>query len=186
MRFVPRKLFLTRGLGVHRAKLTSFELALRDAGIAHLNLVRVSSILPPGCRIVSRDEGLAALEAGEVTFAVIAEMATDEPGRRIAVLGDMLELGPFTAQGHEKVGVRAAEVVEVLVTVGSYSKITAQAAREAGLAPERIIACESAEQAAEAVQRLGGAPGYILIKGSRAMRMEAIVRRLAAQERPCP
>jgi arginine decarboxylase len=84
MRFVPRKLFLTCGMGVHRARLTSFELALRDAGIAHLNLVRVSSILPPGCRIVSREEGLAALEAGEVTFAVIAEMATDEPGRRIA------------------------------------------------------------------------------------------------------
>lgn len=84
MRFVPRKLFLTRGVGVHKEKLTSFELALRDAGIAHLNLVRVSSIFPPGCRIVSREEGLAALEAGEITFVVLSEMSTNEPGRRIA------------------------------------------------------------------------------------------------------
>ena len=75
MRFVPRKLFLTRGVGNAKEKLTSFEMALRSAGIAHVNLVRVSSIFPPGCRIVSPEEGLAALEAGEVTFAVLAEMA---------------------------------------------------------------------------------------------------------------
>ncbi len=84
MRFVPRKLFLTRGVGIHKERLTSFELALREAGIAHLNLVRVSSIFPPGCRIVSREEGLAALEAGEITFVVLSEMSTNEPGRRIA------------------------------------------------------------------------------------------------------
>ncbi len=84
MRFVPRKLFLTHGTGVHPAKLTSFEMALRDAGIAHLNIVRVSSIYPPGCRIVSKEEGLAAVEPGEVVFVVLAEMSTNEPGRRIA------------------------------------------------------------------------------------------------------
>ncbi|MGO9412180.1 MAG: pyruvoyl-dependent arginine decarboxylase, partial [Spirochaetia bacterium] len=84
MRFVPRKLFLTRGVGINKEKLNSFEMALRNAGIAHLNIVRVSSIFPPGCKIVSPDEGLAALEAGEVTFVVLAEMATNEPGRRIA------------------------------------------------------------------------------------------------------
>lgn len=84
MRFVPRKLFLTRGVGINKEKLNSFEMALRNAGIAHLNIVRVSSIFPPGCKIASPEEGLAALEAGEVTFVVLAEMATDEPGRRIA------------------------------------------------------------------------------------------------------
>ena len=46
--------------------------------------MRVSSIFPPGCKIASPEEGLAALEAGEVTFVVLAEMATNEPGRRIA------------------------------------------------------------------------------------------------------
>ena len=84
MRMVPGKLFLTRGFGIHKEKLTSFEMALRDAGIAHFNLVRVSSIFPPRCRIVERKAGLALLQAGEVVFAVLAEMATNEAGRRIA------------------------------------------------------------------------------------------------------
>jgi arginine decarboxylase len=84
MRLIPRKLFLTRGVGVHREKLTSFEMALREAGIAHFNLVRVSSIFPPGCRIVEAEEGLPLLQAGEIVFAVIAEMSSNEPGRRIA------------------------------------------------------------------------------------------------------
>lgn len=84
MRLIPRKLFLTRGVGVHREKLTSFEMALREAGIAHFNLVRVSSIFPPGCRIVQAEEGLPLLQAGEIVFAVIAEMSSNEPGRRIA------------------------------------------------------------------------------------------------------
>lgn len=84
MRLVPHKMFLTRGVGVHKEKLTSFEMALREAGIAHFNLVRVSSIFPPRCKIVEREEGLQLLQAGEVVFAVIAEMSTNEPGRRIA------------------------------------------------------------------------------------------------------
>ena len=84
MRFIPRKMFMTRGRGIHREKLTSFEMALREAGIAHLNLTRVSSIFPPGCRIVEREDGLKLLEPGEITFCVLAEMSTDEPGRRIA------------------------------------------------------------------------------------------------------
>ncbi len=84
MRLIPRKLFLTRGAGVHKEKLTSFEMALRDAGIAHFNLVRVSSIFPPGCKIVTREEGLPLLQPGEIVFAVIAEMSSNEPGRRIA------------------------------------------------------------------------------------------------------
>ena len=84
MRLVPRKLFLTRGMGVHNEKLTSFEMALREAGIAHFNLVRVSSIFPPRCKIIERDEGLQLMQPGEIVFAVLAEMSTNEPGRRIA------------------------------------------------------------------------------------------------------
>ena len=84
MRLVPHKLFLTRGVGVHKEKLTSFEMALREADIAQFNLVRVSSIFPPRCKIVEREEGLQLLQPGEVVFAVIAEMSTNEPGRRIA------------------------------------------------------------------------------------------------------
>ena len=84
MRFVPTKGFLTRGVGRHKEKLTSFEMALRDAGIEKYNLVRVSSIIPPHCKLVSRQEGLTQLRPGQVVFAVIAEMATNEPSRMVA------------------------------------------------------------------------------------------------------
>jgi arginine decarboxylase len=82
--FVPRKMFFTRGVGVHREKLTSFEMALRDAEIARYNLVRVSSIFPPHCQIVEREEGAEFLHPGQVVFCVLSEAATNEPSRRVA------------------------------------------------------------------------------------------------------
>ena len=82
--FVPRELFFTKGVGKHREKLTSFELALRSAGIAACNLVRVSSIFPPSCKIWSRKEGVRLLQPGQVTFVVMSETATREPHRLIA------------------------------------------------------------------------------------------------------
>ena len=82
--FVPKEMFLTKGVGKHREKLTSFELALRSAGIAACNLVRVSSIFPPNCRILSREQGMKRLEPGQVTFVVMSEAATREPHRLIA------------------------------------------------------------------------------------------------------
>jgi arginine decarboxylase len=81
---VPKQMFLTKGVGKHRERLTSFELALRDAGIAAQNLVRVSSIFPPNCKLLSRREGLKYLHPGEVVFAVVAETSTHEPHRLIA------------------------------------------------------------------------------------------------------
>tara|TARA_Y100000588_G_scaffold130190_1_gene142604 strand:- start:334 stop:885 length:552 start_codon:yes stop_codon:yes gene_type:complete len=82
--FVPQQLFFTKGVGKHREKLTSFELALRAAGIAACNLVRVSSIFPPGCKILSRSEGVQLLSPGQVTFVVMSEAATREPHRLVA------------------------------------------------------------------------------------------------------
>lgn len=83
-RLVPTKAFFTKGVGTHREKLTSFELALRDAGIAAYNLVRVSSIFPPRCDLVSEDEGLKMLRPGQILFCVLAEASTNEPSRRVA------------------------------------------------------------------------------------------------------
>ncbi len=82
--FVPKRMFLTKGVGKHREKLTSFELALRSAGIAACNLVRVSSIFPPRCKMISRVEGMKELQPGQVTFVVISENSTREPHRLIA------------------------------------------------------------------------------------------------------
>src|SRR5262249_7135176 len=84
LNMVPKRIFLTNGVGKHRERLTSFELALRDAGIAAQNLVRVSSIFPPHCKLISRKEGVKYLHPGEVTFAVVAENSTREPHRLTA------------------------------------------------------------------------------------------------------
>ena len=82
--FVPTRIFLTKGVGKHRERLSSFELALRSAGIASCNLVRVSSIFPPHCKLISRTEGLKQLRPGQVTFVVLSENSTREPHRLIA------------------------------------------------------------------------------------------------------
>ena len=82
--YVPTKIFFPKGVGRHKDYLQSFELALRDAKIEKCNLVTVSSIFPPGCKRIPTDEGLKMLQAGQITFAVMARNATNEPNRLIA------------------------------------------------------------------------------------------------------
>ncbi|ACV68602.1 pyruvoyl-dependent arginine decarboxylase [Desulfohalobium retbaense] len=83
MTFVPSKAFFTKGIGRHKNKLQSFELALRDARIEKQNLVYVSSIFPPKCKIISVDEGVEYLYPGQITFCVMARNATNEKGRLV-------------------------------------------------------------------------------------------------------
>ena len=84
MGFVPQRMFFTKGVGSHRYELRSYELALRDAGIEKFNLVHVSSILPPECRVVSKSEGLKDLPPGMITYCVMARCSNNEPRRLIA------------------------------------------------------------------------------------------------------
>jgi arginine decarboxylase len=81
---IPKYFFLTKGVGKHKEQLQSFELALRSAGIHYCNLVNVSSIVPSGCRMVSREQGLQMVQPGEITFVVLARNATKEPHRLVA------------------------------------------------------------------------------------------------------
>lgn len=81
---IPTKVFFVRGVGVHKDKLASFEAALRSAGIEKFNLVYVSSIFPPGCKIVKKEEGLKNLKPGQIVYAVMARTETNEPNRLIA------------------------------------------------------------------------------------------------------
>jgi arginine decarboxylase len=81
---VPKKVFFTKGVGIHKDRLASFELALRKAGIEKCNLVMVSSILPPNCEIISKDEGVKQLKAGQITFCVMARSETNEPNRLVS------------------------------------------------------------------------------------------------------
>lgn len=82
--YVPSKIFFTKGVGKHKDYLTSFETALRNASIEKSNLVSVSSIFPPGCKRISREEGLKEIQPGQITFAVMARNSTNEPNRLIA------------------------------------------------------------------------------------------------------
>ncbi len=79
--YVPKRIFFTKGVGVHREELHSFELALRDAGIEKCNLVKVSRIMPPGCKVVSRPNGLKELKPGAITFCVMSRCCSTEMRR---------------------------------------------------------------------------------------------------------
>lgn len=81
---IPNSAFITKGVGKHKEKLTSFEMALRNAGIEAFNLVRVSSIFPPYCKLISRTAGLEKMSPGQIVFVVMSENATNEPNRLIA------------------------------------------------------------------------------------------------------
>ncbi len=82
--YVPKKIFFTKGVGRHKDYLSSFEAAVRNAGIEICNIVTVSSIYPPRCKQVSRQHGLKEISAGQITFMVMARNSTNEPNRLIA------------------------------------------------------------------------------------------------------
>lgn len=84
MDMIPTKIFFTKGVGIHKDKLASFELALRKAGIEKCNLVYVSSIFPPQCQIIPRNKGLKFIKPGQITFCVMARSDTNEPNRLIS------------------------------------------------------------------------------------------------------
>ena len=81
---IPKQIFFTKGEGIHKDKLISFEMALRDAGLAPYNLVTVSSILPPNAKIISREEGLSQLSPGEIVYCVLARTDTNIPNQAIS------------------------------------------------------------------------------------------------------
>jgi len=82
--YVPQEIFLTKGIGRHKEKLASFEEALRDAKIAKYNIVPVSSIFPPNCKIITKEKGVAKLKAGQILHCVISRNTCNEPHRMIA------------------------------------------------------------------------------------------------------
>ena len=78
---IAKNLFLTKGKGVHEDRLTSFEYALRDAGIAGTNIVLISSIFPPQANLISRKEGLKKIKPGQILFTIYSKNQTNEPHR---------------------------------------------------------------------------------------------------------
>ncbi len=84
MDLTPKRMFFTKGVGYHRNRAQSFEIALRKAGIEKYNLVQVSSIFPPDCRIVAKEKGLETLKPGQICFLVLARENTNEPNRLVS------------------------------------------------------------------------------------------------------
>jgi UDP-N-acetylmuramoyl-tripeptide--D-alanyl-D-alanine ligase len=113
----------------------------------------------------------------ESTLAAL-NLLDELEGRKVAVLGDMLELGPYEERGHEMVGVRAAEVVDELITVGKLGRLIAAAARQAGFSPRRITELEDSLQAIDFLKGRLKAKDVVLVKGSHGMRMDRIVTAL--------
>ncbi len=143
------------------------------AGYTQLRLVAVRSesgaLLLDDTYNASPQSTLAALN-----------LLADLPGRRVAVLGDMLELGPYEQESHRKVGLRAAEVASLLVTVGPRAHWIAEAAREAGLPPSRVLETETAEAAIDLLRQRLRPGDVVLVKGSRGVQMDRIVGALEA------
>jgi UDP-N-acetylmuramoyl-tripeptide--D-alanyl-D-alanine ligase len=102
-------------------------------------------------------------------------------GRRIAVLGDMLELGDYEEEGHGKVGMRALEVADVLVTVGRLGRIIGEVAVRWGMSPDKVHTFESNDEAIDLLERVVEGDDVILVKGSRAVKMEEIVNALSRE-----
>lgn len=115
----------------------------------------------------------------ESTLAAL-NLLSEIDGNRVAVLGDMLELGPYEQEGHEIVGVRAAEVARRLITVGRLGKQIAQAARQAGMPSSAIESVDDVSQAIDLLQNSLKADDVVLVKGSHGLRMDRIVASLEA------
>jgi UDP-N-acetylmuramoyl-tripeptide--D-alanyl-D-alanine ligase len=113
----------------------------------------------------------------ESTLAAL-NLLDELQGRKIAVLGDMLELGPYEHEGHEKVGIRAAQVADVLVTLGPRAHTIAESARKAGLGKKSVIEYEDAENVVDWLKQHLTSDDAVLIKGSHGLRMERIVAAL--------
>jgi UDP-N-acetylmuramoyl-tripeptide--D-alanyl-D-alanine ligase len=140
--------------------------------------LRLVTVRTPGGALILDDTYNASPES---TLAAL-NLLDDLDGHKVAVLGDMLELGPYESQGHELVGARAAEVVDVLVTVGERGQMIAQAAWQAGLSSKVITAFLDSQQAIAYLQGNLKKDDVVLVKGSRGMRMEQIVAALETEE----
>jgi len=125
---VPSKIFLTKGMGQHREKLASLEIALREAGIAPYNLVKITSIFPPKCSLIPREEGIELLHPGQILFLVMSDIATNEAYRLIsASIGLAIPNDPnhygYLAE-HHAYGLEEKEAGEYAADLAAYMLVT--------------------------------------------------------------
>jgi len=117
----------------------------------------------------------------ESTLAALSLLA-EIPGRHIAVLGGMFELGQYERTGHELVGIRAAEIAEKVITLGELGKLIADSAIRAGMPPQKVSNYADIDQVVEALQNTLQEGDVVLVKGSHGLRMDRIVSNLEVEE----
>ncbi len=144
---------------------------------SQLRLVAVQG--PHGSTIL--DDTYNASPASTIAALNLLE---DLNGRKIAVLGDMLELGNYERAGHEKVGMRALDVADVLITVGSLGRIIGETAVRWGMSPDVVHMVDDNEEAIDLLEQLMTGEEVVLVKGSRALAMEEIVDALSIESLP--
>ena len=120
MAIIPTKFFFTKGKGVHQKEMRAFEEALRDAGVHTCNFVKVSSIIPPGCKLISKEEGIQLLKPGQIAFSVMAQSQTNEPGQIISAAIGMAQpkdetIHGFLAEQEEIIGRLEDDVEEDVI-----------------------------------------------------------------------
>jgi UDP-N-acetylmuramoyl-tripeptide--D-alanyl-D-alanine ligase len=171
----------------------SVQTALRAAAVGLVDSLTWQEIID-GLRTASNELRLIAVRtqngalilddtynASPESMLAALNLLNDMVGRKVAVLGDMLELGQYEQRGHEMVGIRAAEVVDELVTVGKLGKMIAEAALSGGLDASRVVAFDEVEQVIQYLPLNLQPDDVVLIKGSNLMRMDRIVSALEVQ-----
>jgi UDP-N-acetylmuramoyl-tripeptide--D-alanyl-D-alanine ligase len=150
---------------------------LNGLGQGHTQLRLVAVRSETGALILD-DTYNASPESMLASLNLLSEL---EAQRRVAVLGDMLELGPYERQGHEMVGLRAAQVADVLVTLGPRAHVIAAAARRAGMKPGSIVEFEDGAETIRWLKENLTARDAALVKGSHGLRMDRIVAAVEVQ-----
>jgi UDP-N-acetylmuramoyl-tripeptide--D-alanyl-D-alanine ligase len=152
----------------------SWEEILAGLQTSHSQL-RLVAVPGPGGSILLDDTYNAAPESTIAALNLLAELE----GRRLAVLGDMLELGSYEETGHRMVGARAATVADEVITIGRRASWIAEEAVKAGLPASAVTHFEELPAAIEALRARVGSGDVVLVKGSRGMHMDLIVDSLA-------
>jgi UDP-N-acetylmuramoyl-tripeptide--D-alanyl-D-alanine ligase len=139
--------------------------------------LRLSAVRTENGALIIDDTYNASPESMLAALNLLEELQ----GRKIAVLGDMLELGQYEQEGHEKVGIRAAQVADVLVTFGNRAHMIAQAARKAGMEKSAIFEYEELDGIVDWLKKQLACDDSVLIKGSNGLRMNRIVAALEVE-----
>ena len=179
----------TRLIGAHSvyAALAAVAVAMRlgvpfaDA-VARLERVEqdVRQVVLPGIRGSTILDDSYNASPGSVLAAL--DVLAGTPGRHVAVLGDMLELGSYEAEGHQTVGRRAAEVADWLITVGPRAREIAETARKNGMLPSAIVVCDQDDEAAARLASTLQPGDTVLVKGSRSMHLDRVVDAIRSQD----